>query len=154
MEKAIYFDMDGTLVDFYGVEGWLEYLEAEDVRPYAVAAPRMSFSLLARYIHKLQDMGWHIGIVSWLSRTGSTEYNARVTQTKIAYLAKHLPSVIWDSIAIIPYGTPKSSAVPSAGGVLFDDEEKNRKEWQTNNGISLDETKILEVLKYFIHNMK
>ena len=25
MMKAIYFDMDGTIADLYGVENWLEY---------------------------------------------------------------------------------------------------------------------------------
>ena len=26
--KAIYFDMDGTIADLYGYEGWLEMLQA------------------------------------------------------------------------------------------------------------------------------
>ena len=26
MRKVVYFDMDGTLCDFYGVSGWLDYL--------------------------------------------------------------------------------------------------------------------------------
>ena len=30
MQKAIYFDMDGTIADFYGVPNWLEYLIAGD----------------------------------------------------------------------------------------------------------------------------
>ena len=34
MNKVLVFDMDGTLCDFYGVEGWLNCLMAEDVRPY------------------------------------------------------------------------------------------------------------------------
>lgn len=36
---TIFFDMDGTLADFYGVENWLEYLNAEDTLPYEVAKP-------------------------------------------------------------------------------------------------------------------
>ena len=39
---TINFDLDGTLADFYGVENWLEYLEAEDTTPYAVAEPLLS----------------------------------------------------------------------------------------------------------------
>ena len=35
MAKKIYFDMDGTIADFYGVDGWLADLEAHNVRPYA-----------------------------------------------------------------------------------------------------------------------
>ena len=30
---TIYFDMDGTLANFYGVENWLDYLENEDTTP-------------------------------------------------------------------------------------------------------------------------
>lgn len=33
----ICFDMDGTIADLYGVENWLDYLIAEDVKPYAEA---------------------------------------------------------------------------------------------------------------------
>ena len=39
MNKVLVFDMDGTLCDFYGVEGWLNCLMAEDVRPYVEARP-------------------------------------------------------------------------------------------------------------------
>ena len=37
MTNAIYFDMDGTIADLYGFDGWLDYLHAEDVKPYAEA---------------------------------------------------------------------------------------------------------------------
>ena len=30
MIKAIYFDLDGTIADLYGVEGWLDDLIAEN----------------------------------------------------------------------------------------------------------------------------
>ena len=39
MVKAINFDMDGTLADFYGVDGWLEYLVNKNAYPYATAKP-------------------------------------------------------------------------------------------------------------------
>ena len=39
MKKEIWFDMDGTIADLYGVENWLEMLIAEDPTPYAVAKP-------------------------------------------------------------------------------------------------------------------
>ena len=35
--KQIWFDMDGTLADLYGVENWLEKLRASDPSPYAEA---------------------------------------------------------------------------------------------------------------------
>lgn len=145
MMNTIYFDMDGTIANFYGVENWLEYLENEDVTPYAIAQPLFNFSVFARLLHKLQNSGYRIGIVSWLSKNGSTAYNAQVTATKMMWLEKHLPSVEWDEIKIVNYGTPKSTVV-DFDGWLFDDEERNRTEWGEH---SFDVENILETLRKF-----
>ena len=64
MTKAINFDMDGTLCDFYGVENWLEYLVARDATPYAVAKPLLNLSALARRLNRLQREGYEINIIS------------------------------------------------------------------------------------------
>jgi hydroxymethylpyrimidine pyrophosphatase-like HAD family hydrolase len=34
MTKAIYFDMDGTIANLYGVENWLPKLQAKDETPH------------------------------------------------------------------------------------------------------------------------
>lgn len=141
MIKEINFDMDGTIADFYGVEGWLDYLLASDVTPYEIAKPLLNLSVLARLINRLQRNGYIIGIISWLSKSGSEEYNERVTETKIKWLKKRLPSVKWDKINIVAYGTPKNIY---GNGILFDDEEANRKNW---NGQAYDVNNIIEVLK-------
>lgn len=143
MIKAIYFDMDGTIADLYGVEGWLDDLIAENVRPYAEAKPLVNLSLLARYIHKVQAKGYTVGVISWLSKSGSDAYNEAVTAVKREWLAKHLPSVEWDEIHIVKYGTPKSTC-RSCPGILFDDEEKNLNEWGAGAVIA---SSLLEVLR-------
>ena len=146
-KKTIYFDLDGTLCDFYGVENWLEYLENEDTTPYAIAKPLFNFSVFARLLHKLQENGYRIGIVSWLSKCGSASYNTAVTSVKLAWLEKHLPSVKWDEIKIVNYGTPKSTVVNDTDGYLFDDEKRNRDEWGKN---SFDVKNIIEILRDFL----
>ena len=143
MIKAIYFDMDGTIADLYGVEGWLADLEAENVRPYAEAKPLLNLSLLARYIHKAQKMGYIVGVISWLSKCGSDAYNEAVTVAKLEWLAKHLPSVEWDEIHIVKYGTPKSTC-RSCPGILFDDEQRNLDEWGAGAVIA---SNLLEILR-------
>lgn len=143
MIKAIYFDMDGTIADLYGVEGWLADLEAENVRPYAEAKPLLNLSLLARYIHKAQKMGYIVGVISWLSKSGSDAYNEAVTAVKREWLAKHLPSVEWDEIHIVKYGTPKSTC-RSCPGILFDDEQRNLDEWGAGAVIA---SNLLEILR-------
>ena len=144
MTKAIYFDMDGTIADLYGVEGWLNDLESENERPYATAKPLIRMSALARVLNRLQREGYTIGIISWLSKGGSDDYNEKVAYAKQKWLKQHLASVNFDEINIVKYGTPKSTAVNTQGGILFDDEERNRTEW---NGTAFDVDNIIEILK-------
>ncbi len=125
---TIYLDMDGTIADLYAVSNWLEDLRAEKVRPYAEAKPLVNLSLLARYIHRAQAKGYSVGIISWLSKTGSPAYDEAVTEAKLKWLSVHLPSVNWNEIHIVKYGTPKSTC-RSDEGFLLDDEEKNLIEW-------------------------
>lgn len=141
----INFDLDGTLVDLYGVENWLSMLQNEDITPYTVAKPLVDFSILARLLNKLLASGAEINIISWTSKGGSPEYNAAVAKAKRDYLKKHLPSVDFSNIYIVPYGTPKYTL---AKGILFDDEDKNRTDWRKRNGTySYDETDIINILK-------
>lgn len=142
--KAIYFDMDGTIANLYGVSDWLEDLHAEKVRPYKEAATMVRMATLARLLHKLQNNGYSIGIVSWLCRGGSQKYNEAVTAAKIKWLKLHLPSVEFNEVHIVEYGTPKEKVVKYPQGILFDDEEKNRKNWI---GKSFSEKNLLENLR-------
>ena len=144
MTKAIYFDMDGTIANFYGVPNWLDYLIANDPTPYKVAKPLLNMSHLARLLNQLQREGWHIGIVSWLSKSSTEEFDAQVIIAKRMWLKNHLPSVYWDEYKIVPYGTPKHEVVEVMGGILFDDEAPNRNNW---TGTAYDVNNILEILK-------
>ena len=140
----INFDMDGTIADLYAVEGWLDYLEAGDAFPYENAKPMMRFSALARILNRLQKEGYEIAIISWLSKAGSEAYNAEVIKAKQEWLRKHLPSVHWDSITIVEYGTPKQMFCECAEDILFDDEARNRNNW---TGVAYDVTDIMGILK-------
>ena len=142
--KAIYFDMDGTIANLYGVENWLDYLIASDTTPYRVAKPLINMNSLARLLNRLQAEGYHIGIVSWLSKCGTETYNAETTATKMDWLNRHLHSVHWNEVKIVPYGTPKQEVVDVVGGILFDDEVQNRTNWI---GTAYDVDNIIEILK-------
>ena len=141
---TIWFDMDGTIADLYGVENWLPMLRASDPTPYLVARPLVNLSALARMLNKLQKQGYEIGVISWTSKTGTPDYNAAVTAAKYAWLSKHLPSVDFDEIHVVPYGTPKQVFAHSDNDILFDDEAKNRENW---TGLALDVTDIIGALK-------
>ncbi len=140
----ICFDMDGTIANLYGVDNWLEYLIAEDVRPYREAKVMVNMNSLARILNRLQRNGHEIGVISWTSKGGSAEYNAEVAEVKRAWLRKHLASVKFDFIAVVPYGYNKNNFANSENDILFDDEERNRKAW---SGVAYDVNNIIEVLK-------
>ena len=116
----------------------------EDATPYVKATPLVRLATLARMLNRLQREGWHIGIISWLAKNGKPHYNSDVTKAKTEWLKNHMPSVTWNEIKIVEYGTPKSTVVNIKGGILFDDEEKNRTEW---DGVAYDVHNIIEVLK-------
>lgn len=141
MTKAINFDMDGTIADFYGVENWLSYLIDGNPYPYAVAKPLVNMSVLARHLNRLQRNGYEINIISWLAKNSTAEFDEKVTETKKKWLKKHLSSVNWDKITIVPYGIDKSTL---GNGILFDDEEPNRNMWGEG---AYDVDNILGVLK-------
>ena len=90
MEKAIYFDMDGTIADLYSQKGWLEELRLENPAPYEAAAPLLRLQVLARLLNQLQKSGYKIGVVSWLAKTGSASYDEKVTKAKRKWLKKRL----------------------------------------------------------------
>ena len=57
----ICFDMDGTIADLYGVDGWLDKLIASDSSPYTMAKPLVNLNSLARLLNRLQKKGYEIG---------------------------------------------------------------------------------------------
>lgn len=142
---TIYFDMDGTIADFYSVPHWLDYLNRMETTPYELAKPMFNFSAFARLLHAVQAKGIRIGIISALSRTGDTDFHARIKEAKSKWLAQHLPSVDWDEIHYVPYGSNKIEYATDELSMLFDDEFGNRAQWI---GVTHTPDKILEVLRY------
>ena len=146
MERKIWFDMDGTIADLYGVDDWVHKIDNGISSPYAQARPLVNMSVFARELHKKQKSGIKIGIISWLSRSGTDSFNDEVKKTKLNWLKSHLPSVEWDEINIVPYGTPKHKV---GAGVLFDDNKRVRAEWEKCNtdNIAFTQINLISVLK-------
>lgn len=141
MKKEIWFDMDGTIVNFYGVESWLEYIKREQTKPYREAKPLINMKHLAKELNRLQKLGYTIGIISWLAKGSTENYDKKVEKAKKNWLKSHLKSVKFDKINIVKYGTPKENF---GKGILFDDEELNRKNWKEK---AFDEKNIIEILR-------
>lgn len=140
---VIWFDMDGTIADLYGQKNWLHDIQNENTAPYKNAKPLGNMAVIAKLLHKAQRNGHKIGIVSWTGKNSTLNYAAQVAKAKNKWLKTHLKSVQFDYIHIIPYGTPKQKG---REGILFDDEELNRKMWGANAYEPQDIVKVLKAL--------
>ena len=124
----IWFDMDGTLADLYGVENWLPKLRAYDPTPYAEAKPLVNMQALAHMINNRQKKGYEFGVVSALSKDSTAEYDEAVMNAKREWLRKHMPTVEFDEIRFVPY-TFKKNDVNEGDDILFDDEDRHLEAW-------------------------
>lgn len=145
MNKILVFDMDGTIADLYGVEGWLEDLNNYSTRPYEIAEPIYEPTMLNDLINTLKINGWKIVIVSWLSKESNKKYDAAVRSAKRAWLEQI--GFPYDEIHLVKYGTTKANCTRHLGGfqILVDDNEKVRNGWNLGNTINANEN-ILEQL--------
>ena len=145
--RTIVFDMDGTIADFYGVKGWLDYLKAEDTTPYEIAKPLYDMVTLVNLLMTLKADGWKVVVTTWLAKGGTKEYNDRTRKSKLEWLEKY--NFPYDEIHLVKYGTTKANCTRKIGGfqVLVDDNEKVRKGWNLGHTINENEN-ILEKLVY------
>lgn len=144
MEKAIYFDLDGTLADLYNYEGWLEMLRAEDTTPYEQCNVLVDIEELQKVLDELAAAGFILGVISWCSKGGSREYGKRTRKAKIEWCEKHFPGVFTE-YHVVKYGTPKHYVRNVKHSILVDDNAEVRYKW---NGGTIDATEnIVELLK-------
>ena len=148
MKVSINFDLDGTICDLYGVEGWLADLIAENTRPYAEAKPMVNMSRLARRLNALQRAGYEIGVSSWLSKNSTEAYKVKVRKAKREWLAEHMPT---DYCHLVQYGTPKARVIAkyaeTTEAILIDDEAKNREAWNLGRTIDPTTCDLIETLR-------
>lgn len=128
--KTIYFDMDGTIANLYGVNDWLSKLLKEDSSPYEEAKPLVNTLYFQILINRLKRKGYKVGVISWTSKGGKSAYNKKVAQAKRDWLKKHFPKIQFDEVHIIKYGVAKSSVAFNPKGILFDDDKTVRSEWR------------------------
>lgn len=145
--RTIVFDMDGTIADFYGVDGWLDYLKAENTTPYEVAKPLYKMDYLNALLVLLKTQGWKIVVTTWLAKGGTKEYNDRTRKAKLEWLARH--NFPYDEIHLVKYGTTKANCTRKIGGyqVLVDDNENVRKGWTLGHTINANNNITKELKK-------
>ena len=147
--KVIIFDMDGTIADLYGVNGWLEMLKAENPMPYEIAKPIYDMVELSEILNELKKIGYIIAITTWLAMGSTREYDRQVRLAKLAWLEKY--NFPYDEIHLVKYGTTKANCTRKLGGyqILVDDNEKIRNGWNLGTTINANEN-IIEQLRMLL----
>lgn len=145
--NTVWLDMDGTIANFYGVENWLEDLQTGKTRPYEIAKSLYDSKDLNKVLFNLKARGYKVGIVSWSAKCATAEYTRRIKEAKIQWLKKQKIYNLLDEILITEYGVRKADICRKYGrGILVDDEQRNREEW--NLGLAIDATEnILDILE-------
>lgn len=135
-EKMIVFDMDGVTVGLYQVDGWLEYLENENVYPYVNAQPLVDMQELRKILLGLKAIGYTIAVTSWLAKNATTYYDNQVRIAKKNWLDKF--DFPYDELHFLKYGTTKANATRYRAEyqILIDDNEQIRNGW--NLGATID----------------
>jgi hypothetical protein len=150
MTKMICFDMDGTIANLYGVQGWLEMIENENPKPYEIAEPMWDMVELATTLKMLQIKGYEIRVITWLAKDSTEEYKALTRQAKLEWLEKY--GFPYNKFHGIAYGTTKANCIRqhldiNETAILIDDNDKIRQGW--NWGATIDPTteNIIDILK-------
>ena len=146
MNKTLVFDMDGTIANFYGVIGWLDYLKESNSTPYIVAEPLYNMEYLNSILRVLNMFGWRVVVTSWLAKDSSKEFDKEVRQAKLEWLDTF--NFPYDEIHLVKYGTTKANCTRKHGGfqVLVDDNKSVRDGWSLGMTIDANENIIPHLL--------
>ena len=93
MKKEIYFDLDGTLYDLYGMENWLERIEKEKPNTFTDGNFIVNYDEFIQCVTKLKEQGYNFNVISWLPYDVTYNYRKKCEQEKRSWIKKFLPFV-------------------------------------------------------------
>lgn len=154
--RMIVWDMDGTIADLYGVDGWLEKLRAENPLPYEIAKPMWDMERLVNIIRGLQAIGIEQRIVSWLSMGSSEQYKSEVRRAKREWLDEF--DFPYDHFHGVQYGATKADSVrrylaEDETAILIDDSFKVREGWHLGETVDPTEVNIIDFLGTLLESL-
>ena len=152
----IVWDMDGTIADLYGVEGWLEMLRAENPLPYEIAEPIWNMERLVNVIRGLQDFGIEQRIVTWLSMDSSEEYKTETRRAKREWLEQF--DFPYDHFHGVQFGSTKADSVrkflaDDETAILIDDSAKVRKGCHLGETVDPTEINVIDFLETLLESL-
>ena len=154
--RMIVWDMDGTVADLYGVEGWLEMLRAENPLPYEIAEPIWDMERLVNVIRALQDFGIEQRIVTWLSMNSSEEYKTETRRAKREWLEQF--DFPYDHFHGVQFGSTKADSVrkflaDDETAILIDDSAKVRNGWHLGETVDPTEINVIDFLETLLESL-
>lgn len=137
-KPTIYFDLDGTIYPLYDQPDWLERITTlADPSAYAAEVMMVDEVALQEVLLDLISEGFRVGVVSWLAKDATPEYDRAVRAVKREYIKKFLPMAT--EIHIVKYGTKKHSVIKNPhNAIIVDDDAGVRKAW--TRGDTIDAT--------------
>lgn len=147
MGRTVYFDMDGTLADLYGVHDVFKRLDNNDASVYIEAAP------IPKYVEMLKEfknMGYMVGIITAGSRfpPGTPDdvrdkMNEDTAEAKQQWLQEQGLSSYIDSFQFIPYGVSKYEVAEDKTAILVDDDDRVLSTWYSDRIKAVNEHKAI-----------
>ena len=128
----IFFDMDGTIADLYGHEGWLEKIVNEEeglfrnLRTIYDPLQLMEIKVLDT------DLPLQMEIITWTPMNASPEYCQKVENEKREWALEKFGDV-FSQVNVLPYGVPKQYAETKKSQlmILVDDNPEVLAMWET-----------------------
>lgn len=132
---TIYFDLDGTIADLYGFNGWLDCLQNEQTTPYTEAGLLVDGEQFRNFLAAGKAAGVLFGVISWGAKNASKDYQKAIRRAKIEWLKKNNLLEYFSELHVIKHGTPKNKAAKNRTGVLVDDELQR---WNVEKFVTAD----------------
>lgn len=131
MSVKIYFDLDGTVYNLYGIAEWEPKLRAENPNVFREGSFIGDYQDFMSICHKLLEKGVQFGVITWLPMQASEEYERECAEVKREWVKKFMPFV--NEFIAQTYGIPKQNAIIKRAKrmYLLDDNTQVCEMWQT-----------------------
>ena len=125
MKKIVYFDMDGTLADLYGVANVFKRLDTLDANVYSEAKPIDTYINMLKEFH---NMGYKVVILSCLGMISDKQFDRDTVRNKGLWLDKYVGREYIDERIYIPNTKHKEQYIRDYG-ILVDDDDRVLMNW-------------------------
>lgn len=125
MSKLVYFDMDGTISDLYGVSNIFNRLDSLDASVYYEAKPINKYIDMLKEFH---NMGYKVIILSCLGMISEKQFDIDTINNKNKWLDEYVGDKYIDERIYLPYTKHKEQYITEYG-ILVDDDDKVLMNW-------------------------